>query len=142
MNQNTNEVSYYNSFYAVQQHLQINAGIVKSVCEVRDPVKDVVKVLKMETSIYTVKFVCKTMCAVAILITHIIFKVWITNIRYSIPRFINLVFNHSFTMFWFDGDEIWIKHQFFIFINFFLHHMIYSSSQSCLFRFVSSLSIL
>lgn len=62
MNQNTNEVSYYNSFYAVQQHLQINAGIVKSVCEVRDPVKDVVKVLKMETSVYAVKFVCKTIC--------------------------------------------------------------------------------
>ena len=62
MNQNTNEVSYYNGFYAVQQHLQINAGIVKSVCEVRDTVTDVVKVLKMETSIYTVKFVCKTIC--------------------------------------------------------------------------------
>ena len=29
----TNEVTYYNSMYAVQQHLQINAGIVKMVCE-------------------------------------------------------------------------------------------------------------
>ena len=32
-NQNTNEVSYYNSLYAVNQHLGINAGIVKMVCE-------------------------------------------------------------------------------------------------------------
>ena len=32
-NTNTNEVSYYNSLYAVQQHLSINAGIVKMVCE-------------------------------------------------------------------------------------------------------------
>jgi len=32
-NINTNEVSYYNSFYAVQQHHGINAGIVKMVCE-------------------------------------------------------------------------------------------------------------
>ena len=29
----TNEVSYYNSLYAVNQHLGINAGIVKMVCE-------------------------------------------------------------------------------------------------------------
>lgn len=33
INQNTEEVSYYNSMYAVQQHLSINAGIVKMVCE-------------------------------------------------------------------------------------------------------------
>ena len=32
-NSSTNEVSYYNSLYAVRQHLQINAGIVKMVCE-------------------------------------------------------------------------------------------------------------
>ena len=32
-NKDTNEVSYYNSMYAVQQHLGINAGIVKMVCE-------------------------------------------------------------------------------------------------------------
>ena len=32
-NTNTNEVSYYNSLYTVQQHLGINAGIVKMVCE-------------------------------------------------------------------------------------------------------------
>ena len=32
-NSDTNEVSYYNSLYAVQQHLGINAGIVKMVCE-------------------------------------------------------------------------------------------------------------
>ena len=32
-NSDTNEVSYYNSMYAVQQHLSINAGIVKMVCE-------------------------------------------------------------------------------------------------------------
>ena len=32
-NISTNEGSYYNSLYAVQQHLQINAGIVKMVCE-------------------------------------------------------------------------------------------------------------
>ena len=29
----TNEVSYFNSMYAVQQHLGINPGIVKMVCE-------------------------------------------------------------------------------------------------------------
>ena len=29
----TNEATYYNSMYAVQQHLQINVGIVKMVCE-------------------------------------------------------------------------------------------------------------
>ena len=33
INSDTNEVSYYNSMYAVQQHLGINAGIVKMVCE-------------------------------------------------------------------------------------------------------------
>ena len=33
MNIDTNEVSYYNSLYAVQQHLGINAGIVKMVSE-------------------------------------------------------------------------------------------------------------
>ena len=32
-NCSTNEVSYFNSLYAVQQHLGINAGIVKMVCE-------------------------------------------------------------------------------------------------------------
>ena len=32
-NCDTNEVSYYNSMYAIQQHLSINAGIVKMVCE-------------------------------------------------------------------------------------------------------------
>ena len=29
----TKEVSYYNSMYAIQQHLGINAGVVKMVCE-------------------------------------------------------------------------------------------------------------
>ena len=29
----TNEVTYYNSMYAVQQHLQVNAGIVKLICD-------------------------------------------------------------------------------------------------------------
>ena len=32
-NIDTNEVSYYNSLYAVNQHLSVNAGIVKMVCE-------------------------------------------------------------------------------------------------------------
>ena len=32
-NSDTNEVSYYNSMYAIYQHLGINAGIVKMVCE-------------------------------------------------------------------------------------------------------------
>ena len=32
-NSNANEVSYYNSLYAVQQHLQVNAGIVKMICD-------------------------------------------------------------------------------------------------------------
>ena len=33
INKNTNEVTYYNSMYAIQQHIGINAGIVKMVCE-------------------------------------------------------------------------------------------------------------
>ena len=33
INKNTNEVTYYNSMYAVQQHIGINVGIVKMVCE-------------------------------------------------------------------------------------------------------------
>ena len=33
INQNREEVTYYNSLYAAQQHLGINAGIVKMVCE-------------------------------------------------------------------------------------------------------------
>ena len=33
INQNTEEVTYYNSLYAAQQHLGVNAGIVKMVCE-------------------------------------------------------------------------------------------------------------
>ena len=33
INQSTKEVSYYNSLYVVQQHLGINAGIVKMICE-------------------------------------------------------------------------------------------------------------
>ena len=32
-NKDTGEVSYFNSMYAVQQHLGINAGIVKMACE-------------------------------------------------------------------------------------------------------------
>ena len=32
-NKNTKEVSYFNSMSAIQQHLGINAGIVKMVCE-------------------------------------------------------------------------------------------------------------
>ena len=38
-NKNTKEVSYFHSMYAVQQHLQINAGIVKMVCEGINDVK-------------------------------------------------------------------------------------------------------
>ena len=33
INENSNEVTYYNSMYAIQQYLGINAGIVKMVCE-------------------------------------------------------------------------------------------------------------
>ena len=33
INCSNNEVSYYNSLYAVQKHLQINSGLVKMVCE-------------------------------------------------------------------------------------------------------------
>ena len=33
INQNTNEVSYYYSMYSINQHLRINAGIVKMVSE-------------------------------------------------------------------------------------------------------------
>ena len=32
-NIDTNEISHYNSMYAISQHLGINAGIVKMVCE-------------------------------------------------------------------------------------------------------------
>ena len=32
-NIDTNEISYFNSMYAISQHLGINAGIVKMVCE-------------------------------------------------------------------------------------------------------------
>ena len=32
-NKNTNEMIYFNSMYAIQQHLEINVGIVKMVCE-------------------------------------------------------------------------------------------------------------
>ena len=32
-NINTNEESYYKSMYAINQHLSINAGVVKMVCE-------------------------------------------------------------------------------------------------------------
>ena len=33
INKNTYEVSYFNSLYAVQQHLGLNNGTVKMVCE-------------------------------------------------------------------------------------------------------------
>ena len=33
INKDTNEISYYNSLYAVNQHLGVNVGIVKMVCE-------------------------------------------------------------------------------------------------------------
>lgn len=33
INQNTNNVLYFNSMYAAQQHLGINVGIIKMVCE-------------------------------------------------------------------------------------------------------------
>lgn len=33
INQKTKEVTYYNSMYAVQQHLGVNAGLVKMICE-------------------------------------------------------------------------------------------------------------
>lgn len=33
INQETNEITYYNSLYAVQQHIGVHCGIVKMVCE-------------------------------------------------------------------------------------------------------------
>ena len=33
INKNTNKVTYFNSMYAIQQHLGINVGIIKMVCE-------------------------------------------------------------------------------------------------------------
>ena len=33
INQTTQEATYYNSMYAVQQHLGVDAAIVKMVCE-------------------------------------------------------------------------------------------------------------
>ena len=35
-NRNTNEISHFNSMHTVNQHLGINAGIVKMVCEGKD----------------------------------------------------------------------------------------------------------
>ena len=51
-NSSTNEVSYYNSLYAVQQHLQINAGIVKMVCE---GIKKIIVIINLSMS---TKMIC------------------------------------------------------------------------------------
>ena len=55
INKNTNEVSYYNSMYAVQQHLSINVGIVKMVCEGINNVKSGVS--KKDGHSYTFKYI-------------------------------------------------------------------------------------
>ena len=55
INKNTNEVSYYNSMYAVQQHLSINVGIVKMVCEGINNTKSGVS--KKDGHSYTFKYI-------------------------------------------------------------------------------------
>ena len=55
INKNTNEVSYYKSMYAVQQHLSINVGIVKMVCEGINNVKSGVS--KKDGHSYTFKYI-------------------------------------------------------------------------------------
>ena len=57
INSSTNEVSYYNSLYAVRQHLQINAGIVKMVCEGINNCK--IGILKKDNCHYKFEYVKK-----------------------------------------------------------------------------------
>ena len=54
-NQNTNEVTYFKSVYAVQQYLGINVGIVKMVCEGLNNCKSGVS--KKDGCSYTFKYV-------------------------------------------------------------------------------------
>ena len=56
-NSDTNEVSYYNSLYAVHQHLGINAGIVKMVCEGINRCKT--GILKKDNCYYKFEYVKK-----------------------------------------------------------------------------------
>ena len=55
LNKNTNEVSYFNSMSAVQQHLDINVGIVKMVCEGLNHCKSGVS--KKDGHSYTFQFI-------------------------------------------------------------------------------------
>ena len=56
-NSDTNEVSYYNSMYAVNQHLGINAGIVKMVCEKINSCKNGIS--KIDNHCYKFEYVNK-----------------------------------------------------------------------------------
>ena len=55
VNKNTNEASYFNSLYSVQQHLGINAGIVKMVCEGINNAKSGIS--KKDGHSYTFKYI-------------------------------------------------------------------------------------
>ena len=57
INKNTNEVSYYNSMYAINQHLGINAGIVKMVCEGTNNCKSGIS--KKDGDSYTFEYIKK-----------------------------------------------------------------------------------
>ena len=54
-NKNTNEVSYFNSMCSIQQHLGINAGIVKMVCECLNNCKS--GILKKDGCSYTFQYI-------------------------------------------------------------------------------------
>ena len=53
----TNDVSYYNSMYAVQKHLLINAGIVKMVCEGLNNCKTGIS--KKDKHAYKFEYICE-----------------------------------------------------------------------------------
>ena len=53
----TNEVTYFNSMYAVQQHISINAGIVKMVCEGKNNCKKGMS--KIDNHFYKFEYVKK-----------------------------------------------------------------------------------
>lgn len=57
INRDSNEASYYNSLYAVNQHLGISAGIVKMVCEKINNVKTGVS--KKDAYSYSFEYVKK-----------------------------------------------------------------------------------
>lgn len=57
INQTTQEAVYFNSMYAVQQHLGINGGIVKMVCEGINNCETGIS--KMDCHYYKFEYVCE-----------------------------------------------------------------------------------